>query len=221
MIEYEYLTDHRLGYAFHDGEKFWVVTQHLDQQNFTATTIPTVIRHEFRSSVRVYSTEMILLLNHPKCPGLSVVDPNHTGPTKGFCLADAKEFVVTEEPAPVLLVSGTGLSAEWFNKHLEPYRITPVGLPSRVRLAATDKFVVMTGSEAIKHGTAIMGPTVAKGVLSVKGLRQGHLVFYRRGGTARVVATKGSVIHMEISPDDLTVLVAHYDKVQLWDIDVE
>lgn len=86
-------------------------------------------------------------------------------------------------------------------------------LPHSNYIAQDDNWVVMSGAAARTYGLIAMGPSAyADGVRLPPGNQRpdGHLVVYRRGGSARTLKVPGGFIvtNVIIAPDGLTALAA-------------
>ena len=103
------------------------------------------------------------------------------------------------------------------NAALDKYRPRGRGFE---RCVGNDAQVAMTGSSATSMGELVMGPSRHAEVSGVKNLKEGHVVFYTRGGQARVVKLPGSnPIHLVMAPDGLTVLACCRRRAFVLDFD--
>lgn len=223
--------------AGHTAGQFWVCTRSAHFAYAPGQTYTLRFADGFTRTVPApdpvpgsrWNHERPSYLDHPKCPGLSIGWFSHVSST-AVHVRTGKRFKIakTHRPIPPADAPGTydrnawelyrTADDKWTKTHVTPHR---TGVTNMLRFAYTDRYVVMTGSEAVGSAAFLMGPTRAAAVLATKNLRTGHVVIHDRVGESRVLRfpERGNPLVVCTAPDGLTFLAAARGLACVYDTD--
>jgi len=209
--------------GFHHAGEFYILLTNMGRNerwggvnpkwrlvNFSGT-----VNKECVGSASNYRREPIFF-SHPDHPGVNVCGAKEGQATKikAENVQTGKKFDVSLENPPVWHGDApegyTGPTVgyweykAWFQTHmcvLTHHRY------QNVRAVWNDSLIVMTGKEASSRASLVMGPREAASVLETKGLENGYVLAYQRGGGHRLMKPgKHYLTHLALAEDGLVFM---------------